>query len=252
MLCEGSGSHKGQFSGPHFPCAGAMASRRHEIMSLIRCAEGYLAELRNAEQAEASACRERFRTAAGERRIACYVKLRLMERYGISQSVIVRVSKLMLPRKVWSPEFRHPAWSWEAVLLAHMESPKVARRAQTIWDNRTAAQHRGTVIKVKRLVAETYVFAEIMQKNGVGVMPKAKDLTTLLKRKWPYSDPATDAFPDTLTTGKKRSRWLHRFRRFWKVKWSKLPLRGFVTPEIRSHKVFKRFAGNECAFWSHF
>lgn len=175
----------------------------------------------------------------GKRKTSVYVLLRLMTDYGVNTDLLILVSKLLLPHSAWSPVGKPIGWTWAEQLQVRMAKPKVQSLADVIWANRCAPEHRRLIRKVKRLVAESYVFQNIVELNHKGTTPKRHHMVTLLRKVWPRSDVGTDRLLQRLDLVHVQRHWAERFRSFWKVSWGKLPVRGALTLEQQSDKVWR-------------
>ena len=180
-----------------------------------------------------------------------FVILGLLVKYGVGEAVLTTVSKLMLPKHVWSPKNQFPGCSWAVDLRQRLAVPKVLAVVDVVWANRFSPQYGRVTRKGKRLFAESKVFQQVMAMNERGVSPKREQLITWFKEAWLYTDVGTDAFPTSLDQPRKCRRWMEKFKSFWQVNWGKLAVRGQLTPEQQGHKVRNRWDLARNQSWFH-
>lgn len=175
--------------------------------------------------------------ALGNRSIQCFVMLRLMRQYGADEATLAVISKLLVPSSIRSAGCPDSDAAWGVKVFALMERPRVAEAANSIWANRVALKHRRAIRRVKRILAEFHVFQHLVHMNSKGVAPRRTAMVAWLQRHWIFDDVGTDAFPNTLHDDRKAMKWACRFRRFWRVSWSKLPARAALSLEDQCSKV---------------
>ena len=229
-----------------------LGARRRKLADDIAQLQIKLQIIRNAEEACSSSVRSRRRVRQGKKKKLPFVVLGLLKKYGLEEAVVITVSKLMLPKHVWSPDDPPAGWSWPIELDRFLTARRMVPRIHVVWANRFAPPHRRVIRKVKRLFAEAKVFQKVMAMNERGVSPKREQLIFWFKEAWLYTDAGTDALPNSLDQPRKCRRWMEHFKRFWRVNWGKLAVRGQLSPEQQSHKVFNHWAIVRNQKWSHF
>jgi hypothetical protein len=101
-----------------------------------------------------------------------FVVLHVMQKLGAGHAMIEFVSKLILPSRVVSPIQRDARFNWPDRFRFLMNRRRVIIKADRVWDNRFAVEHRRVIRKAKRLMAEFRVYQDIFAASGRGVAPK--------------------------------------------------------------------------------
>jgi len=185
-----------------------LGARRRKLADDIAQLQIKLQIIRNAEEACSSSVRSRRRVRQGKKKKLPFVVLGLLKKYGLAEAVLITVSKLMLPKHVWSPDDPPAGWSWPIELDRFLTARRLVLRIHVVWANRFAPQHRRVTRKVKRLFAEAKVFQKVMAMNERGVSPKREQLIFWLKKVWLYIDVGTDDMPNSSDQPRKRRRWM--------------------------------------------
>ena len=186
------------------------------------------------------------------------VVLHVMQKLGAGHAMIEFVSKLILPSRVVSPIQRDARFNWPDRFRFLMNRRRVIIKADRVWDNRFAVEHRRVIRKAKRLMAEFRVYQDIFASNGRGVAPKRTIMVQALRRHWLFNDVDTDDLPARLDNPQTARRWSVRFRRFWKVRWGKMSLKSSLSFEEQGAKVCRSGTkvgtkigpNTETTFWS--
>jgi len=237
-----------------------LQSRRQQLRQQIEIVKAGLEELRRTEKVHLQRLDRRRRKAIGYGYTGTFVTLQLIYRIAADEAMLSAVSKLLLPPSIWSHVGKPEGWLWRTELQRLLRRPRVQNRADAVWANRVAPMYRRIMRRAKRLVAEYRVFAQAVALNRRGVTPKRVTLVHWLKAFWPYSDVGTDVLPNNVDVDRKAKRWAQGFRRRWNVKWSKLKVRGNMTPAEQTTKAlpfraeFVSILGPkiETSFWTHF
>ena len=166
-----------------------------------------------------------------------FVVLHVMQKLGAGHAMIEFVSKLILPSRVVSPIQRDARFNWPDRFRFLMNRRRVIIKADRVWDNRFAVEHRRVIRKAKGLMAEFRVYQEVFAGSGRGVAPERTMMVQALRKHWLFSDVGTEDLPARLENPKKARRWAVRFRRFWKVRWSKMNLKSCLSFEEQGAKV---------------
>lgn len=229
-------------------------SKRRRLAAAIDDLRDDLRQLRVAERRANVAEHRRQPTNLGKRRTSVYVLLKLMGEYGVQPYMLQIVSKRLLPPLVWCVAGKPVGWMWGSELERRMATRRVEETAGIIWANRCAPENKRVMRKVKRLVAECAVFQNVVRANHRGIGPKRSELVSWMRKHWPRSDLGTDILIEQITDLRRQKRWSETFRRFWQVSWGKLPMRGALTLEDQSNKVFRvrfRHRVQEVPFFRH-
>ena len=238
--------------------ADPFVSRRQVLANLIVVEEQKYKYIQDQITAAERQKRHQAHALRGDYIKSPFVVLRVMQKLGAGQAMIEFVSKLILPSRVVSPIQRDARFNWPDRFRFLMNRRRVIIKADRVWDNRFAVEHRRVIRKAKRLMAEFRVYQDIFAANGRGVAPKRTMMVQALRRHWLFNDVDTDDLPARLDNPKKARRWSVRFRRFWKVRWGKMSLKSCLSFEEQGAKVCRsgtKFGTkigpkNEATFWS--
>ena len=216
---------------------GIFASRIGASGDLIEEVKQNVTELRHRVRDADAVFQRRHRGLDGYRVVAPLIVLKLLECYGAEEAMLAAVSKFLLPQRIWSVAGKGAEFNWTARLRDLMDRPRVTLAAAEIWANRGAPHHRRIVRKTKRVLAEYQVLKDLMRANKRGIAPKRARLVQALKRFGVFSAADADVLPSNLHGVTAARRWVHRFRRFWRVSWEKLAVRAASTPGEQGAKV---------------
>lgn len=238
--------------------ADPFVSRRQVLANLIVVEEQKLKYIQDQITAAERQKRHQAHALRGGYIRSPFVVLHVMQKLGAGHAMIEFVSKLILPSRVVSPIQRDARFNWPDRFRFLMNRRRVIIKADRVWDNRFAVEHRRVIRKAKRLMAEFRVYQDIFASNGRGVAPKRIIMVQALRRHWLFNDVDTDDLPARLDNPKKARRWSVRFRRFWKVRWGKMSLKSCLSFEEQGAKVCRsgtKFGTkigpkNETTFWS--
>ena len=226
--------------------------KRADLSALISGLQVKLQRIRQHERICRQTTAQRKRSEAGERSQSLLVLLRIIEKYSNDERLLITVAKLLLPQHKKYVELTACGTDWKQNLRERMDRQDVTAVVDNILGNRAALQHMRVIKRAKRLVAEYKVFQKVISWNQKGVAPKRAFLVQWLRQHWHHDDDDADEFLDNLSSNKKASKWLERFKCFWQLRWSKLPVRGNMSPEEQSRKVSSGNVHNFCKNWVPF
>ena len=191
-------------------------------------------ELRKADK------RHRYRRAAllGNKRRRQLVVLTLVRQFMPHMALPLSIAKLILPSVVWK-DCRDDGVTVQAAHLERMLDRQLIKdTVQKIKNAPGEASHVKILTKSKRLATEYKMFSHVLSQNSQGVTAKLDDMLKFLDANWPVTGDASDAMPGRVAAKRSLARkWFWKFRRLWKVSFSRLPTKGVMSDEVRALKV---------------
>lgn len=214
------------------------SSKRRRLAEEIANVQAALGQvrtnLRNADRVQ----QRRSTAADGSCMLQTIVVLGLVFKYTAEEAMLAVVAKLLLPAVVWLAKSAEESINDIERVKSLMNAEKPRALVEQIWSNRHMPCWQKKIRRAKLLVAEYYVYREVLTMNRKGITPKPHVLKQWLRQHWPMSGDASDDFCHSVAASdRKAAKWLAKFRKLWKVAFAKLPVRGDMTPDMQSAKV---------------